>query len=76
MDWSKVFQNYGWGATTDWSKVDWSKVGAGGKSLASPYVAPGYPGIPGPSPPSNPYSPYGAPNPYAYASPYGVPYWR
>jgi len=71
VDWTKIFQNNGWGATTDWSKIDWNKIyGSGapgtlGSSYGAPYGQPA-PGM----------APYAVANPYAYANPYGVPYWR
>ena len=36
MDWSKIFQNRGWGATTDWSKIDWTKIYGGGLPAPAP----------------------------------------
>lgn len=75
VDWTKIFQNNGWGATTDWSKIDWNKIYGGAGTPGNPLGA-GYGyglpyGQPGASIP-----PYTPPSPYAYANPYGVPYWR
>eukprot|EP00438_Fugacium_kawagutii_P021263 Skav220184 [mRNA] locus=scaffold1074:16568:36948:- [translate_table: standard] len=75
VDWSKAFQKNGWSATTDWSKIDWNKIYGGAGTPGNPLGAGyGY-GLPYGTPGGG-MPPYTPPSPYAYANPYGVPYWR